>query len=48
MSHVAPSSSSRTSKIARLTAAIRQSWAEAQNTDRQLMAMRTNLSRHSG
>ena len=49
MSHVAPiSSGSRTSRIAKLSAALRQTWNEARYTDRRLMEMRTNLSRHSG
>jgi hypothetical protein len=37
-----------TTKVARLTAAVRKSWTEARQADRQLMAMRTNLTRHSG
>jgi hypothetical protein len=49
MSYVtsAPSHSA-TSKVARLTAAVRRSWTEARYADRQLMAMRTNLVRHVG
>ena len=49
MSYVtAPASNTLTSKVARLTAAVRRTWTEARYTDRQLMAMRTDLSRHSG
>jgi len=48
MSHVTPAPSKSTSKVARLTAAWRRSWAEARFTDRQLMAMRTQLTRYSG
>ena len=42
------SSNSRSSKVTRLTAAARKTWADARYADRQLMEMRTNLSRHSG
>jgi hypothetical protein len=49
MSYVAPASSTTaTSKVARLTQAVRRSWTEARLTDRHLMELRTNLSRHSG
>ncbi|HEY2877277.1 hypothetical protein [Nocardioides sp.] len=49
MSHATSDTSHRsTSKVARLTTAVRKSWTEARYTDRQLMALRTNLSRHSG
>jgi hypothetical protein len=49
MSHVATRSTHpRTSKLARLTTAVRKSWTEARYTDRELMEMRTNLSRHAG
>jgi hypothetical protein len=49
MSHVSiASSASRTAKVARMTKALRQSWTQARLTDRELMALRTNLSRHSG
>jgi hypothetical protein len=49
MSYVtAASSSSRASKVARFTAAVRRSWTEARYADRRLMEMRTNLSRHAG
>jgi hypothetical protein len=49
MSHVSAATfSSRTSKVARFTAAVRRSWTEARYADRRLMEMRTNLSRHSG
>jgi hypothetical protein len=36
------------SKVAHLTRILRSRWAQARLTDRQLMEMRTNLSRHSG
>ena len=36
------------SKVARISAAVRRSWTEARYADRRLMEMRTNLSRHSG
>jgi hypothetical protein len=42
------SSHPRIAKIARLTHAVRKNWSEARYADRQLMEMRTNLSRHSG
>lgn len=49
MSHITPTSSSnRTSKVTRLTAAMRKTWTDARYADRRLMEMRTNLSRHSG
>ncbi len=49
MSHTTPSrSTDRTSKITRLTAAMRKTWTDARYADRRLMEMRTNLSRHSG
>ncbi|HEX4472615.1 MAG TPA: hypothetical protein VH085_11645 [Nocardioides sp.] len=38
----------RSSKVARITAAVRRNWTEARFADRQLMAMRTNLVRHVG
>ncbi|MGC4111744.1 MAG: hypothetical protein QM747_15270 [Nocardioides sp.] len=37
-----------TSKVGRLTAAVRRSWTEARHADRQLMALRTSLTRHVG
>jgi hypothetical protein len=40
--------STRSSKVARLSAAVRRNWTEARYADRQLMAMRTNLVRHVG
>jgi len=46
--HTAAPSTTRTSKVARVTAAVRRSWAEARVADRRLMEMRTNLTRHSG
>ncbi len=48
MSYAAPSSSKPTSKVVLLTRAVRKSWAQARRADRQLMAMRTELTRHSG
>jgi len=36
------------SKVAHLTRIVRRRWTEARLTDRQLMEMRTNLSRHAG
>jgi hypothetical protein len=49
MSYLTPASShTRTSKVARLTAAVRKNWTEARYADRRLMEMRTNLSRHAG
>jgi hypothetical protein len=49
MSHLASrSTQSRNSKIARLGAAVRKTWTEARYTDRRLMEMRTNLTRHVG
>ena len=48
MSYVTGATSTRTTKVARLTEALRQSWTHARLTDRELIALRTNLSRHSG
>jgi hypothetical protein len=48
MSYVNPAAPKPTSKVARLAAAVRRSWADARYADRQLMAMRTELTRHSG
>jgi hypothetical protein len=49
MSYVTPASSNaRASRIARLAAVVRKNWTEARYTDRRLMEMRTNLSRHAG
>ena len=48
MSYATPASAKPTSKVTLLTKAVRRSWAEARHADRQLMAMRTNLSRHAG
>jgi hypothetical protein len=39
---------SGTSKVARLTAALGRAWQSARLADRQLMEIRTNLSRHAG
>jgi hypothetical protein len=41
-------SSNRTAKVARLAGALRRNWTQARLTDRELMALRTNLSRHAG
>jgi hypothetical protein len=48
MSHVLRAPSGRTLKVARMTQALRNNWTQARLTDRELMALRTNLSRHSG
>jgi hypothetical protein len=49
MSHAAPAPFTiATSKVARLTHVVRRSWSQARLTDRQLMELRTNLSRHAG
>ena len=48
MSHVSQAASKPATKVARLTAAVRRGWADARYADRQLMAMRTNLTRHAG
>ena len=49
MSHITPASSNgRTSSVARFTAAMRKTWADARYADRRLMEMRTKLSRVSG
>jgi hypothetical protein len=49
MSYIAQAPSrTGTSKVAQLTHIVRRRWTEARLTDRQLMEMRTNLSRHAG
>lgn len=48
MSYRNPAAQKSTSKVARLAAAVRRNWTEARVADRQLMAMRTSLSRHVG
>jgi hypothetical protein len=48
MSHVIAASSKSASKVVSLSQAVRRSWTEARYADRQLMAMRTNLTRHVG
>jgi hypothetical protein len=49
MSHVyRASTSSRPQKVARMTEALRKSWTQARLTDRELMSLRTSLSRHAG
>ena len=47
MSHITAASTG-TSKVTRLVANVRRNWTEARHLDRQLMEMRTNLTRHSG
>jgi hypothetical protein len=42
------SSASRSAKVRRTLRALRKSCTQASLTDRELMAMRTNLNRHSG
>ena len=36
------------SHVARMTDALRKNWNQARLTDRELMALRTNLTRHVG
>ena len=48
MSYVIAAASKPTSRVVRLTQAVRRNWAEARIADRQLMALRTNLTRHVG
>jgi hypothetical protein len=49
MSYTTPASSNAPiSKVTRLTSAVRKTWTDARYADRELMEMRTNLSRHSG
>jgi hypothetical protein len=36
------------SHVARMTDALRKNWIQARLTDRELMALRTNLQRHVG
>jgi hypothetical protein len=36
------------SHVTRVTQALRKSWTQARLTDRELMALRTNLTRNSG
>ena len=48
MSDAAQAPSTPTSKVVRLTKAVRQNWSQARYADRQLMAMRTELVRHVG
>lgn len=42
------SSASRPAKIARMSQALRKSWTQSRLVDRELMALRTDLSRHAG
>jgi hypothetical protein len=44
----ASSAGHRAAKVAIMSQAIRRSWTRARLADRELMALRTNLSRHSG
>lgn len=47
--HTRASSASRLpTKVALMSQAILKTWTQARLTDRELMALRTNLSRHSG
>ena len=48
MSYATTASSKSTHKVARLTKAVRRTWSEARYADRQLMALRTSLTRHVG
>jgi hypothetical protein len=49
MSYVAPdSAASATTKVARLTQAVRRNWTQARLADREVMALRTNLTRVVG
>jgi hypothetical protein len=49
MLHITPTSShGGTSKLTRLTAVVHKNWTDARMVDRQLIALRTNLSRQSG
>jgi hypothetical protein len=49
MLHTTPAQSGRrSSKVTRLTATVRKTWADARYADRRLMEMRTNLTRHAG
>ena len=49
MSHVTRASQSAgAAKVARVTEALRNSWTQARLTDRELLALRTNLVRHVG
>ena len=48
MSYAAPAAPKSTSRVSRFASAVRRNWTEARYADRQLMALRTNLSRHSG
>jgi hypothetical protein len=49
MSYITQAQShTNTLRVAHLTRILRRRWTEARLTDRQLMEMRTNLSRHSG
>jgi hypothetical protein len=48
MSHVITASSKSTAKVVSLSQAVRRSWTEARYADRQLMALRTSLTRHVG
>jgi hypothetical protein len=48
MSYASAASSKSTSRVVLLTQAVRRSWTKARYADRQLMAMRTDLTRHVG
>jgi hypothetical protein len=45
---MAASATARRSTFARLTAAVGRAWTDARLTDRRLMELRTELSRHAG
>ena len=42
------STTERTSKVSRVSAALGSAWTKARLADQTLMELRTNLSRHSG
>jgi hypothetical protein len=48
MSHLSAATSKSASTVSRLTQVVRRNWTEARYADRQLMAMRTELTRHVG
>jgi hypothetical protein len=45
---MAATSTARRSTFARFTAAVGRAWTDARLTDRRLMELRTDLSRHAG
>lgn len=48
MSYVSAATNRPATKVARFTAAVRRNWTESRYADRQLMALRTSLTRHVG